>query len=58
MPVMPDKSDKTALSDDKVKLKPILGVRPGVYLACVYALVLLAVLFFVFLYPEIGRAHV
>ena len=55
MPSMPDKSDKTVLSDDKVKLKPIFGVRPGVYLACVYGLVLLVILFFIFLYPALSN---
>jgi hypothetical protein len=52
---MPDKSDKTDLGDYKVKLKPIFGVRPGVYLACVYGIVLLAILFFVFLYPALSN---
>jgi len=52
---MPDKSDITVTPDDKVKLKPILGVRPGVYLACVYGFVLLIILFFIFLYPALSN---
>jgi len=55
MPSMPDKSDKTVLPDDKVKLKPILGIRPGVYLACIYGFVLLIILFFIFLYPALSN---
>jgi len=55
MPFMPDKSDNTAEPDGNVKLKPILGVRPGVYLACIYGIVLLAILFFIFLYPALSN---
>jgi formylglycine-generating enzyme required for sulfatase activity len=55
MPFMPDKSDKTVTPDDRVKLKPILGVRPGVYLACIYGFVLLIILFFIFLYPALSK---
>jgi len=52
---MPDKSEKTVAPDDKVKLKPIFGVRPGVYLACVYGFVLLIILFFILLYPALSN---
>jgi hypothetical protein len=52
---MPDKSDKTVLPDDNVKLKPLFGVRPGVYLACIYGIILLAILFFIFLYPALSN---
>jgi len=55
MPFMPDKSDKAVTPDDRVKLKPILGIRPGVYLACVYGLVLLIILFFIILYPALSN---
>ena len=55
MPFMPDKSDNTAEPDGNVKLKPIFGVRPGVYLACIYGIVLLAILFFIFLYPALSN---
>jgi hypothetical protein len=39
--------------DDQVKLKPILGIRPGVYLAVIYSIALLALFFYIFLYPGI-----
>jgi hypothetical protein len=41
--------------EDQVKLKPILNIRPGVYLACLYGAILLLVLFFVLLYPGISN---
>jgi hypothetical protein len=44
-----------AENPDAVRLKPILGVRPGVYLAVLYALVLLTVLFFVLWYPGLSN---
>ncbi len=34
----------------EVHLKPFLGIRPGVYLTILYALLALAVLFFLFFY--------
>ncbi|MCL2190368.1 MAG: SUMF1/EgtB/PvdO family nonheme iron enzyme [Treponema sp.] len=39
--------------EDKVRLKPVFGLRPGVYLAVVYSAVLLAILFFVLVHPGI-----
>ncbi|MCL1836347.1 MAG: SUMF1/EgtB/PvdO family nonheme iron enzyme [Treponema sp.] len=45
----------TAESGDQVRLKPFLGMRPGVYLAILYSFVLLAILFFLLLYPGIAR---
>ena len=39
------------MSDDQVRLKPFLGIAPGVYLAFIYGTVLLVILFFIFLYP-------
>jgi hypothetical protein len=41
--------------EDQVKLKPVLGVRPGVYLAAIGAAVILIILFFILLYPGIAR---
>jgi formylglycine-generating enzyme required for sulfatase activity len=41
--------------EDRVRLKPFLGMRPGVYLAIVYALLLLGALFFVLLFPGIAN---
>ncbi|AEF84000.1 conserved hypothetical protein [Treponema primitia ZAS-2] len=37
--------------EDQVHLEPILGIRPGVYLAGLFTLILLALLFFIFLFP-------
>ena len=52
---MPKKSEKPVLPDDEVKLKPIMGIRPGHYLACLYGVVLLVILFFILLYPGISN---
>ena len=41
--------------EDRVRLKPVLGVKPGYYLAVFYGLAMLLVLFFVFLYPGLSR---
>jgi hypothetical protein len=51
---MLQKSDQ-ALPEDQVRLKPVLGMRPGVYLAAAGAAVILMVLFFILLYPGIVR---
>jgi formylglycine-generating enzyme required for sulfatase activity len=37
--------------EDAVRLKPFLGMRPGVYLTIIYALLILGALFFVLLFP-------
>lgn len=41
--------------DIVVRLKPVFGVAPGVYLTALYILVGLAVLFFLFLFPGLRR---
>jgi len=41
--------------EDQVHLKPLLGIRPGVYLAIAGAMVILIALFFILLYPGIAR---
>ncbi|MCL2801585.1 MAG: SUMF1/EgtB/PvdO family nonheme iron enzyme [Treponema sp.] len=38
-------------NDIQVKLKPFIGIRPGVYLTVIYSFVLLVILFFILLYP-------
>ncbi|MCL2805535.1 MAG: formylglycine-generating enzyme family protein [Treponema sp.] len=38
-------------NEDQVKLKPIMGIRPGVYLTVLYSVVLTAIIFFIFLFP-------
>jgi len=39
--------------EDKVRLKPLFGLRPGVYLAVAYSAVLLTILFFTLVFPGI-----
>jgi hypothetical protein len=41
--------------EDRVRLKPFLGMRPGVYLTVLYALLILGALFFALLFPGIAR---
>ncbi|MDR2194339.1 MAG: SUMF1/EgtB/PvdO family nonheme iron enzyme [Treponema sp.] len=43
------------LPEDQVHLKPLFGVRPGVYLAGLYGLIILVVLFFILLYPGLSN---
>jgi hypothetical protein len=45
--------EKQADNEIQVKFKPIYGIRPGVYLTFLYSFILLAVLFFLFLFPGI-----
>jgi hypothetical protein len=46
---------QTMLPEDKVTFKPILGIRPGVYLASICSLIILLILFFILFYPGIAR---
>ena len=52
---MPGKKNPTAVTehDDRVKLKPFLGLRPGVYLAAIYGAIIVIILFCVLLLPGI-----
>ncbi|MDR0388318.1 MAG: SUMF1/EgtB/PvdO family nonheme iron enzyme [Treponema sp.] len=43
------------LPEDRVRLPPVFGIRPGVYLAGIYSLIILAVLFFILIYPGLSR---
>lgn len=43
------------VSEVQVKLKPVLGIKPGTYLTLLYACLLLAILFLIFFYPGIRR---
>jgi hypothetical protein len=54
---MPEKKsvNTTVAEDDIVRLKPILGIKPGHYLAVLYGLVIMVILFFVFLYPGLSN---
>jgi hypothetical protein len=42
-------------AEDLVRLKPVLGLRPGVYLACIYLVIILGLLFFILIYPGLSR---
>ncbi|MDR1307907.1 MAG: SUMF1/EgtB/PvdO family nonheme iron enzyme [Treponema sp.] len=42
-------------SEDQVKLKPVLGIRPGVYLSVLYGICILGALFFVLFYPGLKK---
>ena len=50
---MSEKPANQGEADDKVKFKPFLGIRPGVYLTIIYSIILLAALFFVLVFPGI-----
>ncbi|MDR0312131.1 MAG: SUMF1/EgtB/PvdO family nonheme iron enzyme [Treponema sp.] len=54
---MPEKKkiNTVTAEDDIVRLKPILGIKPGHYLAFLYGLVILLILFFIFLYPGLSN---
>jgi formylglycine-generating enzyme required for sulfatase activity len=41
--------------EDRVILKPLFGIRPGVYLAGLYGFLLLLILFFIFFYPGLSN---
>ena len=55
---MPKKDRVEARSDVpevSVQLKPILGIRPGMYLTVLYALVFLLLVFFLLFYPGLHK---
>jgi len=53
---MPEKNPPAAPeSEDQVHLEPFMGIRPGVYIAIICALVLALALFRLLLYPGIAR---
>jgi hypothetical protein len=41
--------------EDKVSLKPFLGMRPGVWLSILYSAIILLILFFVLIFPGLLR---
>jgi formylglycine-generating enzyme required for sulfatase activity len=43
------------LPEDRVELKPVLGVPPGIYLALLYAFVILLILFGLLVYPGLVK---
>ena len=48
---MPNQSE----NEDNVRLKPVMGIRPGVYLTVLYSFILLVVLFFLLVFPGLVR---
>ena len=46
---------KTPENEDLVRLKPVLGIRPGVYLAIAYFAAALLILYLILLHPGITR---
>jgi len=55
---MSEKPANQGEADDQVKLKPFLGIRPGVYLTILYSIILLAVLFFLLVFPGLKNPGV
>jgi hypothetical protein len=51
MPVNPKKE----ADEDAVELKPVFGIRPGIYLAVLYTAIILFILFLVLLYPGLSK---
>ncbi|GHT65994.1 hypothetical protein FACS1894110_08930 [Spirochaetia bacterium] len=43
------------LEEDEVHLKPLLGMRPGVWLSVIYGAAILLILFFTLIYPGLSR---
>jgi hypothetical protein len=43
------------LEEDEVHLKPLLGLRPGVWLSVIYSIAILIILFFLILFPGLAR---
>lgn len=47
--------NQESLQEDQIRLKPFLGLRPGIYLTFLYSLIILTLLFFLFLFPGLSR---
>jgi hypothetical protein len=43
------------LPEDRVRLPPVFGVRPGVYLAALYSVFIFIVIFFLLIYPGLSN---
>jgi formylglycine-generating enzyme required for sulfatase activity len=48
-------SEKDTNTQDSLKLPPVSGLRPGVYLTFIYSLAIIIILFFLFVFPGIIR---
>jgi len=47
--------EKQTGTEDIVKLKPVMGIRPGVYLTVIYSIILLVIFFFLLVFPGLRR---
>jgi formylglycine-generating enzyme required for sulfatase activity len=43
--------EKQTETEDHVRLNPVMGIRPGVYLTVLYSIILLAAVFFILVFP-------
>jgi hypothetical protein len=50
-----EKIEGPAAPDDRVQLPSVMGIRPGVYLSFIYILIILAVFFFLCVFPGLSR---
>jgi hypothetical protein len=48
--------EKKPENEDQVKLKPFLGIRPGVYLTVLYSIILASLFFFLLVFPGFKNA--
>jgi hypothetical protein len=48
-------SDTPAPGEDQVRLRPLLNIRPGIYLACLYGALAAIIFFFTLVYPGLAR---
>jgi formylglycine-generating enzyme required for sulfatase activity len=48
-----EKPEEAELAEDQVRLKPVLGLRPGVYLTIICSLLIMVILFLILLRPGI-----
>ncbi len=55
---MPSKKKKgEPISKDTITFKPIMGIRPGIYLTVLYVLALILILFFLLIFPGLVNRH-
>ena len=51
-------AEKHTETDDLVKLKPIIGIRPGIYLTVLYSIILIFIIFFLLVLPGLQNPGV
>jgi hypothetical protein len=50
-----ESSGPAVTAEDQIRLKPFLGLRPGIYLTIIYSLIFVMILFFILIYPGLKR---